>query len=221
MRKTGNNGDFSAFSLTCIKNYLYLCKSYEDKQHHIEDTDALGAGRCHPLLDVQRRRLADHRPCCHRRDELDLDVAVVPLWHLGTGLPRMALAPDTGACRREAPSVSQRTQHLPELCRIAAHTPCGRVHTLWRPEALRQHLVPQSPGNGGDRTCHRLFAGDGHHRDGAVVGDEHLWHFLSEDRHQHPGHSAEILFDGLPGGSRLPGSYSHPATLPVAKIVNI
>ena len=31
----------------------------------------------------------------------------------------------------------------------------------------------------------------------------------------------KVLLDGLPGGSRLRGSYSHPATLPVAKIVNI
>ena len=78
------------------------CKQREDRRNedekcHIEDSDAIGIGRGHPLLDVSRRGLADHLARHDGRDGLDVDVAVVPAWHTGTDVPRMALAADARA----------------------------------------------------------------------------------------------------------------------------
>ena len=89
------NPNIFCFSLT----YLYLCNPNEMEQRHIEDTDAAHAGRGHSLLDVPRRRLADHSARNDRRDGLDLDAAQLPLRHSGTDVPRLAMATDAGARR--------------------------------------------------------------------------------------------------------------------------
>ena len=70
-------------------------------------------------MDVSRRGLAADTSRHDGRDELDVDAVVVPLWHHGTGVPRLALAADTGAGRRKTAYVGQHPQHLPVVCSIA------------------------------------------------------------------------------------------------------
>ena len=51
-------------------------------------------GRRDIILDVPRLRLQPHRPCHEARHGLDMDVAVVPVRHTGTAVPRMAVETD-------------------------------------------------------------------------------------------------------------------------------
>ena len=65
------------------------------------------SGWRHPLLDVSRIRLQASRRCSASQDELDLDAAVVPFWHLCPGVQRMEMETVAGTIRREGlPSIS-------------------------------------------------------------------------------------------------------------------
>ena len=64
--------------------FVPLYTRYENQQYHTQDIDASGAWCGHPLLDVPRRGLATAVPRDDRRDGLDVDAVVVPLWYIGT-----------------------------------------------------------------------------------------------------------------------------------------
>ena len=71
------------------------------------------SGWRHPLLDVSRIRLQASRRCSASQDELDLDAAVVPFWHLCPGVQRMEMETVAGTIRREGPLQYQHLLHLP------------------------------------------------------------------------------------------------------------
>ena len=88
--------------LTCIKNiFLTFASGYENRECDIEGSHAVAAGRCDTLLDVSWRGLAAAVVCDDGRDGLDVDAAQLPLWHSGTDVSRMALAPDAGTSGRK------------------------------------------------------------------------------------------------------------------------
>ena len=208
-------------SLTYIKKNSYLCQLNEDEQYHIEDSDATGAWRGDTLLDVSRRGLAADYARDDGRDGLDVDVAVVPLRHTGTDVPRMALASDAGTSGRTATHSDEHPRHLPVVCCLAAHSPRGRIYALWRADTLRRRVVSQGAGHSGYRACYRLAISDGHHGGRHPAGDEHLRHLLPEDGHQPARHPARFLVDGLPGSSHLRHGHARPAALPAAQTLHI
>ncbi len=69
----------------------------KDSKQHIEGGSVALSGRCHPLLDVSRIRLQAGRGGTASQDELDLDAAVVPLWHLWHRCSRMEMEAVAGA----------------------------------------------------------------------------------------------------------------------------
>ena len=85
------------------------------------------SGWRHPLLDVSRIRLQASRRCSASQDELDLDAAVVPFWHLCPGVQRMEMETVAGTIRREGTLQYQLLLHLPVLCSESCNSSCGRL----------------------------------------------------------------------------------------------
>ena len=82
-------------SIIFASNYGYK----EDSKQHMEGGFVAHSGWRHPLLDVSRIRLQTGRRCSASQDELDLDAAVVPFWHLCPGVQRMEMETVAGTIR--------------------------------------------------------------------------------------------------------------------------
>ncbi len=116
--------DIDNKSITFASNYGYK----EDSKQHMEGGFVAHSGWRHPLLDVSRIRLQAGRRCSASQDELDLDAAVVPLWHLW---PRCSEDGDGNSrwnpLGEKARSKYQHLLHLPVLCSESCNSSCGRV----------------------------------------------------------------------------------------------
>lgn len=71
----------------------------ENNTDHSQSYLAVYFRRRDTLLDVSWGGLAKNRERDATRDELDMDAAIVPLRHTGSGFSRLALATDAGALR--------------------------------------------------------------------------------------------------------------------------
>ena len=194
-----------------------------EKRHPDDDEDstAPAAGRCHPLLDVSGFRLRASARGDAPRDGLDVDAALLPLWHPGSGTARLALATDTGAARRASSQLRQRQCHLPELCSLSGSATHRRVHPLCRAEAMGGNLLHQGSGDSGDGAHGRHAAHAPHRRSDAAAGDEHLRHLLPPDRHQPSGHPQQFLMGRMAGYHHLSHSHWRAALHPGAQPTNI
>ena len=114
------------------------------------------SGWRHPLLDVSRIRLQASRRCSASQDELDLDAAVVPFWHLCPGVQRMEMETVAGTIRREGPLQYQHLLHLPVLCSESCNSSCGRVCQMRRIEEMGWCFVSESLGYRRYRKSHRF-----------------------------------------------------------------
>ena len=75
-----------------LKFAAKLEKRIENTALYTEISAAFGPRRHHFVVDVPRNGLGDTACGGHQRDELDMDVAFVPLWNIGTGVQVAALA---------------------------------------------------------------------------------------------------------------------------------
>ena len=119
-------------------NYLsYLCRHYEEYiRKHSKDSAAITSWRSNTLLDVSRNRLRTCRTHPASRDELDVDVAVVPLWHNGSGVPRMALETDAGTYWRETQNEYEYLLYIHFVRIVTCHTANRRIYALRHTETI-------------------------------------------------------------------------------------
>ena len=118
----------------------------EDSKQYMEGGFLAHSGWRHPLLDVSRIRLQASRRCSASQDELDLDAAVVPFWHLCPALQRMEMETVAGTIRREGPQQYKHQLHLPVLCSESCNPSFGRVCKMRRTEEMGRCFVSESLG---------------------------------------------------------------------------
>ena len=129
---------FFCFSLT----YSYLClRKHEDNKHHHQDTDASCAGRSDTLLDVSWGKLARDATRYDRRNGLDVDASLLSFRHTRTDVQRVEMASNARTNGRAPSPLRQHSCRFSILCSLTHRAARGRVYSLRRVEALRQHLV--------------------------------------------------------------------------------
>lgn len=129
---------FFCFSLT----YSYLClRKHEDNKHHHQDTDASCAGRSDTLLDVSWGKLARDATRYDRRNGLDVDASLLSFRHTCTDVQRVEMASNARTNGRAPSPLRQHSCRFPILCSLTHRAARGRVYSLRRVEALRQHLI--------------------------------------------------------------------------------
>ena len=217
------NAHFFPFFFLLYGNYSYLCTYGHENHPHQCHQDYLPhpVGRSHPVLDVPWRGLQPSDAGNDRGDGLDMDATVLPLRHLGSGVPRLAMEADAGSDSFERRRTGARRSggahlrlpecRIPVVCRQSDHPAHRGVHPLRRAETLRRHLILQGPRHRGDRTGCRYADRTGLFRTDPAAGDEHVRHLLREDWHVARPHPGRFLTDRLARHRRLCCRRPYPA----------